>query len=118
MTGHSLGASIASLVALHCRAWCPGAALLPTVQQPAHSVSRGDPWQVLGSTGTEAGAQRIVCPRPGVKVWSFNPPGGMVTAGLAHALEPLATSVVVGKDAISRTSSLTFQRLVDQVRAA
>jgi hypothetical protein len=54
------------------------------------------------------------CPA-GVKVWGFSPPGGMVTANLSHALEGFVTSIAVGKDAISRTGSVTFERLLDQV---
>lgn len=52
---------------------------------------------------------------PGVKVWSFNPPGGMVTANLSRALQRTVTSVVVGKDVVSRTGTITFERLLDQV---
>ena len=60
---------------------------------------------------------RRMCPA-GVKVWSFNPPGGMVTANLARALQGTVTSVAVGKDVISRTGTVTFERLLDQVGGA
>ena len=48
-------------------------------------------------------------------MWSFNPPGGMVTANLAAAVEGFVTSVAVGKDAITRLGTVTFERLLDQV---
>ena len=32
-----------------------------------------------------------------VHCWSFCPPGGLVTAELAHVMEPYCTSVVLGK---------------------
>ena len=53
----------------------------------------------------------------GVKVWSFNPPGGMTTKNLSVALRGFVTALVVGKDIISRTGTVTFERLLDQVSA-
>lgn len=55
---------------------------------------------------------------PGLKVWAFNPPGGMITANLSHAMRAFATSVIVGKDIVSRTGTVTFERLIDQVIVA
>ncbi|PRW33020.1 ubiquitin-like modifier-activating enzyme ATG7 isoform X1 [Chlorella sorokiniana] len=52
---------------------------------------------------------------PDTKVWSFNPPGGMVSANLSHALQDFVTSVVVGKDGISRLGTVTFENLLDQM---
>ena len=46
---------------------------------------------------------------------SFNPPGGMITPNLSHAVEGFVTSVCVGKDSISRTGTVTFGRLLDQM---
>ena len=57
----------------------------------------------------------VSCAPAGVKVWSFNPPGGMVTANLSRALQRTVTSVAVGKDVVSRTGTGTFERLLDQV---
>ena len=42
----------------------------------------------------------------------------MVTANLSWALQGFVTSVAVGKDAISRTGTVTFERLLDQVGGA
>jgi hypothetical protein len=39
----------------------------------------------------------------------------MVTANLSRALQGTVTSVAVGKDVISRTGTITFERLLDQV---
>lgn len=39
-----------------------------------------------------------------VKCWAFCPPGGLVSANLSAAMAPFCTSVIVGKDAISRVS--------------
>jgi sn1-specific diacylglycerol lipase len=50
-----------------------------------------------------------------MKVWAFDPPGGFVTRSVADALRGIVTSVIVGKDSVSRTSSVTFERLQDQV---
>ena len=41
----------------------------------------------------------------------------MVTANLSRALQRTVTSVAVGKDIVSRTGSVTFERLLDQVGA-
>jgi hypothetical protein len=41
---------------------------------------------------------------PDVRCWAFCPPGGLVDARLSRAVEPFVTSVVVGKDAVSRMS--------------
>ena len=58
LTGHSLGAGVAALLALKLRP------RFPTVP---------------------------------IKCWAFCPPGGLVTPGLSHAMEPFCTSVVIGK---------------------
>ena len=49
-------------------------------------------------------------------MFAFDPPGGMTTANLAHAVEGFVTSVCVGKDSISRLGTLTFDRIMDQAR--
>lgn len=36
-------------------------------------------------------------PQTPVKCWAYCPPGGLVTAGLSHAMAPFCTSVIVGK---------------------
>lgn len=36
---------------------------------------------------------QAVVPHADTKVWAFNPPGGMVSANLSHALEGFVTSV-------------------------
>lgn len=58
-----------------------------------------------------------------VIAWAFNPPGGLITQEVAAALEPRSkdvgvTSVIVGKDIISRTSNITFEHLQDQIVVA
>jgi hypothetical protein len=44
--------------------------------------------------------------------------GGFVTADVAGATEEFVTTIVVGKDAISRTSAVSFERLQDQMVVA
>jgi hypothetical protein len=61
--------------------------------------------------------QILMTRRAGVRVWSYNPPGGMVTMNLSAALQGFVTAVVVGKDIISRTGTVTFERMLDQVIA-
>ena len=39
-----------------------------------------------------------------MKCWAFCPPGGLVSANLSAVMAPFCTSVIVGKDAISRVS--------------
>ncbi|KAK9793755.1 hypothetical protein WJX73_001910 [Symbiochloris irregularis] len=50
---------------------------------------------------------------PKTHCWAFCPPGGLVTAGLAHAMEPFCTSVALGKDGVPRASLHTMARLMD-----
>ncbi|KAL4451203.1 hypothetical protein ABPG77_009275 [Micractinium sp. CCAP 211/92] len=78
---------------------------------------------VLCGHSLGAGIAALLAPHfrdwwPDVHAWAFCPPGGMVTPNLAAALDPLVTCVVVGKDAVSRTSTATFERLQDQVVVA
>ncbi|KAL4422930.1 hypothetical protein ABPG75_009127 [Micractinium tetrahymenae] len=78
---------------------------------------------VLCGHSLGAGIAALLAPHfkdwwPDVHAWAYCPPGGMVTANLAAALDPLVTCVVVGKDAVSRTSTATFERLQDQVVVA
>lgn len=53
-----------------------------------------------------------------VTAWAFCPPGGLLSRKVAAALEPLVTSIIVGKDSISRTSTVSFDRLQDEVVVA
>lgn len=39
----------------------------------------------------------------------------MITANLSHAMHDFVTSIIVGKDIVSRTGTVTFERLIDQV---
>lgn len=78
---------------------------------------------VLCGHSLGAGIAALLAPHfkdwwPDVRAWAFCPPGGMVTPNLAAALDPLVTCVVAGKDAVSRTSTATFERLQDQVVVA
>lgn len=74
ITGHSLGAAVACLLALQLRPRIP----------------------------------RAEC-------WCFSPPGGLVSWNLACATRRFCTSVVAGKDAITRLSFANAKRAVDEV---
>lgn len=53
-----------------------------------------------------------------ITAWCFDPPGGLVTENLSLAMRSFVTSVIVGKDVISRTSTVTFEMLQDQLVVA
>lgn len=55
---------------------------------------------------------------PSIRVFAFSPPGGMATPNLSPLLEPFVTNVVIGKDAIPRTGTVTFERFIDQMVVA
>ncbi|KAL4447467.1 hypothetical protein ABPG75_004686, partial [Micractinium tetrahymenae] len=74
VTGHSLGAAVATLLGMHLR-------------------------------------QEF----PEVKCWAFNPPGGLLSWELAQIAQSYCTSIVVGKDVISRLSFNTSKRVVDEM---
>ncbi|KAI3429289.1 hypothetical protein D9Q98_005385 [Chlorella vulgaris] len=50
-----------------------------------------------------------------LQCWAFNPPGGLLSWELAQIAERYCTSVVVGKDVISRLSFNTSKRVVDEM---
>jgi hypothetical protein len=54
----------------------------------------------------------------GLHVWAFNPPGGLMTQAVADAISPVVTSILLGKDIISRTSSANLELLLDQAVVA
>lgn len=74
VTGHSLGAAVASVLSFHLRAHFPA-----------------------------------------LRCFAFSPPGGLLSAPLAAAARPFCTSVVVGRDAISRLGLAGVQRVVDDM---
>lgn len=49
-----------------------------------------------------------------VRVWAFSPPGGLCDAPLSAALAPNTVAVMVGKDAVPRTSAGTVAGLVEE----
>jgi len=77
LTGHSLGAGVATLLGLMLR--------------PSH---------------------------PGLRVWAFSPPGGLLSEALAQWVSPWCTSVVLGNDFICRLSMPNLERLRDEMMAA
>jgi hypothetical protein len=129
VTGHSLGAAVAALVGLHLRDWCPGAssplawpslfsplpccAAMPHLSGLAGALQR--PSFPLAPCLRLRPPSRCAPPPAATQVYAFNPPGGMTTANLAAALEGFVTSVAVGKDSISRTGTVSFEQLLDQV---
>lgn len=52
------------------------------------------------------------------KCWAYCPPGGLVSANLSAAMAPFCTSVIVGKDAISRVSMSNLAGMMDEVLIA
>ncbi len=54
-------------------------------------------------------------PRAGLKCWAFNPPGGLMSWNLSQLAQRFCTSVVVGKDIISRLSFNNARRVVDEM---
>jgi len=77
ITGHSLGAAVGSLLALHLKQEFPD----------VHCVA-------------------------------FNPPGGLLSKNLSDISASVCTSVIVGKDVISRLSFKTAKRVVDEMAIA
>ncbi|KAL3137504.1 hypothetical protein ABBQ38_004792 [Trebouxia sp. C0009 RCD-2024] len=55
---------------------------------------------------------------PDVRTWAFNPPGGLVTRNLNKVLDTFCTSLVVGKDAVSRGTVNNLSRLMDEMVTA
>lgn len=53
-----------------------------------------------------------------VRTWAFNPPGGLVTRNLNKVLDTFCTSLVVGKDAVSRGTVNNLSRLMDEMVTA
>ncbi|KAI3429288.1 hypothetical protein D9Q98_005384 [Chlorella vulgaris] len=91
----------------------------------AHAILRSklqlDGWKVV-VTGHSLGA--AVATLLGMQLrerftdlqcWAFNPPGGLLSWELAQIAERYCTSVVVGKDVISRLSFNTSKRVVDEM---
>jgi sn1-specific diacylglycerol lipase len=52
---------------------------------------------------------------PGLKCWSFSPPGGLATAELSSGAVDWCTSVVCGKEMIPRLTLATFERMRDEM---
>lgn len=59
-----------------------------------------------------------VCYPADVRTWAFNPPGGLVTRNLNKVLDTFCTSLVVGKDAVSRGTVNNLSRLMDEMVTA
>ncbi|GAB4819117.1 hypothetical protein N2152v2_006163 [Parachlorella kessleri] len=74
VTGHSLGAAVACMLAFHLKDLFPD-----------------------------------------LHCWAFNPPGGLLSWNLSRLAQRFCTSIVVGKDVISRLSFATSKRLVDEM---
>ncbi|PSC75585.1 eukaryotic translation initiation factor 5A-2 [Micractinium conductrix] len=74
VTGHSLGAGCAFLLALYLRHFCPG-----------------------------------------LRCWSFSPPGGLASGELCAAASEWCTSTVCGREWIPRLSMRTFSRMRDEM---
>jgi len=52
---------------------------------------------------------------PGLKCWSFSPPGGLATAELSAGAVDWCTSVICGKEMIPRLTLATFERARDEM---
>lgn len=52
---------------------------------------------------------------PGLKCWSFSPPGGLATAELSAGAVDWCTSVICGKEIIPRLTLATFERARDEM---
>jgi hypothetical protein len=50
-----------------------------------------------------------------LQCWAFNPPGGLLSWELSQIAQAYCTSLVVGKDVISRLSFNTSKRVVDEM---
>ena len=53
-----------------------------------------------------------------IRTWAFNPPGGLVSRNLNRVLDTFCTSLVVGKDAVSRGTVNNLSRLMDEMVTA
>ena len=135
ITGHSLGAGTAALIAVKLWGRFPG--------KPSSSLLRGEEPEsmptvvVLSSSRRTTGANGCginilptvfdmlgdtgLCYRDtcmlaaDVKCLAFSPPGGLMSKNLSRAVEPFVTSVVVGKDVVPRLSVVNIGRLIDQM---
>eukprot|EP00884_Botryococcus_braunii_P011575 jgi/Botrbrau1/20418/Bobra.0006s0072.2 len=72
----------------------------------------------LGAGAAALIALRLRSRFPNTRCVAFCPPGGLMTTNLAAAVAPFTTSVVVGKDVVSRMSVVNIGRLLDQIVAA
>ena len=145
VTGHSLGAGAAALVALYAHNYfprCAAACSLLLEQNPCGSVlqpkatcrSMTEPEDPASNCAymCYAGAMVTICrhlslfaickrrhfvlaARRRVKCWAFEPPGGMMTRVVSRALQPLCTSTALGKDWIPRLSVSSFERMRDDM---
>ena len=53
-----------------------------------------------------------------MRTWAFNPPGGLVSRNLNRVLDTFCTSLVVGKDMVSRGTVNNLSRLMDEMVTA
>lgn len=60
---------------------------------------------------------RCYCAADG-RTWAFNPPGGLVSCSLNHVLNTFCTSLVAGKDAVSRGTVNNLSWLMDEMVTA
>lgn len=63
-------------------------------------------------------SSQAVCPSADVRTWAFNPPGGLVSRNLNRVMDTFCTSMVVGKDAVSRGTVNNLSRLMDEMVTA
>lgn len=54
---------------------------------------------------------KLPCPPAELRCWAFNPPGGLLSWELSQIAQAYCTSIVVGKDVISRLRWVPFAAL-------
>jgi hypothetical protein len=108
--GHSLGAGVASLLALILKvlSWLSTSWLLVVAPLlcPSHSIATD-----LLSPCVTAFQKEY----PGVKCFAYAPPGATMSAAMGVAVSSFITSVVVGKDMVPRLSLPTVHALLGDV---
>ena len=117
VTGHSLGAGVAALLALRLQA---------VLRRRWRARARAGEGRGGGGGGSAprpatAPPSPFAAPAaapPPVACWAFAPPGGLACPALASALAPLTTSVAAGKDWIPRLSLGAVERLRDDMVVA
>jgi hypothetical protein len=120
VTGHSLGAGVAALLARRLqsvlrRRW-------RAAQREGGGGRRGGPAAAAAAAAsrppTTSPFASPSASAPPVACWAFAPPGGLACPALAAALAPTTTSVAAGKDWIPRLSLAAVERLRDDMVVA